>query len=114
MHDPLPDGNFAARLRQGNRNVRGGTCGQMTSPPGQEAHMTPPTTLAPPSVSAPRAEQTTSRIAAVVRRAARGDRAAFGDLVEEFQGLLWAIARGHRLSEADAADVAQTTWLRLL
>jgi RNA polymerase sigma factor (sigma-70 family) len=27
---------------------------------------------------------------------------------------VWAIARAHRLSAADAADVSQTTWLRLL
>jgi RNA polymerase sigma factor (sigma-70 family) len=111
MDDPHPGRNLAARLRQPNRNARGGTCGQMTST-GQEAHMTSTTTLAPPSV--PRVEQTGNPIAGIVGRAARGDRVAFADLVEEFQGLLWAIARGHRLSEADAADVVQTTWLRLL
>jgi RNA polymerase sigma factor (sigma-70 family) len=27
---------------------------------------------------------------------------------------VWAIARRHRLSDADAADVSQTTWLRLV
>ena len=30
-----------------------------------------------------------------------------------FSGLVWAVARAHRLANADAADVFQTTWLRL-
>ncbi len=33
--------------------------------------------------------------------------------MREFAGLVWAIARGHRLSDADAGDVAQATWLKL-
>jgi RNA polymerase sigma factor (sigma-70 family) len=49
-----------------------------------------------------------------MRLAALGDRGAWNVLVEEFQGLLRAIARAHRLADADAADVAQTTWLRLV
>ena len=27
---------------------------------------------------------------------------------------MWAVARAHRLRDADAADVSQATWLRLL
>jgi RNA polymerase sigma factor (sigma-70 family) len=50
----------------------------------------------------------------VVRAAAAGDEAAWNELVERFQGLVWATARSFRLSRADAADVAQTTWLRLV
>jgi RNA polymerase sigma factor (sigma-70 family) len=46
--------------------------------------------------------------------AAAGDRAAWDALVERYEGLLWAIARSHRLDEASASDVVQTTWLRLL
>jgi RNA polymerase sigma factor (sigma-70 family) len=34
--------------------------------------------------------------------------------VDRFSGLVWSIARGHRLGDADAADVAQTVWLRLV
>ena len=49
----------------------------------------------------------------LVRAAARGDEAAYA-IVDRFQGLVWATARAHRLSPADAADVAQTTWLRLV
>ena len=50
----------------------------------------------------------------LVRAAAAGDQAAWSELVERFQGLVWATARSFRLSRADAADVAQTTWLRLV
>jgi RNA polymerase sigma factor (sigma-70 family) len=45
---------------------------------------------------------------------ARGDQAAWNELVERFSSLVWATARAHRLSRDDAADVAQTTWLRLV
>lgn len=52
--------------------------------------------------------------AALVERAATGDRAAWEQLVEAYGRLIWAIARNHRLGAGDAADVSQTTWLRLL
>jgi RNA polymerase sigma factor (sigma-70 family) len=45
--------------------------------------------------------------------AGRGDEDAWRRLVGRFAGLVWAIARGYRLSDADAQDVSQTTWLRL-
>ena len=50
----------------------------------------------------------------LVERAAHGDVAAWNDLVDRFSSLVWATARAHRLSRDDAADVAQTTWLRLV
>jgi RNA polymerase sigma factor (sigma-70 family) len=50
----------------------------------------------------------------LVPAAASGDQAAWNELVDRFQGLVWATARSFRLSLADAADVAQTTWLRLV
>jgi RNA polymerase sigma factor (sigma-70 family) len=50
----------------------------------------------------------------LIRAASDGDEAAWGAIVERFAGLVWAIARAHRLSPAEAADVAQTTWLRLV
>ena len=50
----------------------------------------------------------------LVRAAAEGDQQAWDALVDRFAGLVWAIARAHRLSPADAADVSQTTWLRLV
>ncbi|MDQ8044062.1 MAG: sigma-70 family RNA polymerase sigma factor [Solirubrobacteraceae bacterium] len=49
-----------------------------------------------------------------VAAAAEGDPGAWQSLVDQFSGLVWATARGHRLSDADAADVVQTTWLRLV
>lgn len=50
----------------------------------------------------------------LVEGAAAGDERAWARLVDELGGLVWAVARAHRLSGADAADVAQITWLRLL
>jgi RNA polymerase sigma factor (sigma-70 family) len=52
-------------------------------------------------------------IAGLVRAAAGGDRTAWTAIVQRFSGLVWAITRGYRLGSADAADVYQTTWLRL-
>jgi RNA polymerase sigma factor (sigma-70 family) len=46
--------------------------------------------------------------------AAEGDPQSWAELVRRFTSLLWSIARSHRLNEADAADVVQNTWLRLL
>lgn len=49
-----------------------------------------------------------------VRAAAAGDQRAWDLLVDRFAGLVWAICREHRLSDSDAADTVQLTWLRLL
>jgi len=53
------------------------------------------------------------RVAALVAAAAGGDEAAWSKLVDHFGGLVWSVIRGYRMSAADAADVSQTTWLRL-
>lgn len=53
-------------------------------------------------------------IAALLHAAAEGDQAAWSAIVSRYEALVWATARAHRLSRADAADVAQTTWLRLV
>jgi RNA polymerase sigma factor (sigma-70 family) len=53
-------------------------------------------------------------IARLVRAAARGDDAAWRELVDRYDGLVWSVARGHRLSHADAADAVQCTWLKLV
>jgi len=50
---------------------------------------------------------------AITRRAAAGDQRAWSELIDRYAKLLWAIAHQHRLGAADAADVFQTTWLRL-
>ena len=53
-------------------------------------------------------------VAELVRRAADGDRKAWERLVDQFARLIWSITAEFKLVESDAADVAQTTWLRLL
>lgn len=55
-----------------------------------------------------------SEVAGTVRRAADGDRAAWNALVESFSGMIWSVSTSYRLGPADAAEVVQTTWLRLL
>src|SRR3954462_6884303 len=55
----------------------------------------------------------TAGLVELVHAAGDGDQEAWDALVDEFAGLVWAIVRAHRLSAADAADVSQTTWLRL-
>lgn len=50
----------------------------------------------------------------LLARASRGDADAWNALVDRFSSLLWAVARGHRLGQEDAADVVQNTWLKLL
>ena len=49
-----------------------------------------------------------------MKGAAGGDTRAWNQLVDQYAGMVWAVARSYRLSAADAADVSQTTWLRLV
>jgi len=53
-------------------------------------------------------------VAQLVRCAAAGDRRAWERLVDQYARLIWSITGDFKLAESDAADVAQTTWLRLL
>ncbi len=53
-------------------------------------------------------------VASLVRQAAAGDKPAWERLVDQYSRLIWAMTRDFRLAEIDAADVVQTTWLRLL
>lgn len=55
-----------------------------------------------------------SSLSDLIERASGGDQAAWDELVERFSGLVWSTARAHRLTQAEAADVTQTTWLRLI
>ena len=50
----------------------------------------------------------------LVTRAATGDKHAWDALVERFSPLIWSICRKHRLADADAEDVGQNVWLRLV
>lgn len=53
-------------------------------------------------------------LASLLARASSGDQAAWNVIVERYANLLWSVGRAHRLGTADAADVVQTTWLRLV
>ena len=53
-------------------------------------------------------------IAGWVRRAANGDRLAWNRLVDQYGRLIWSITVRFKLSESDAGDVVQTTWMRLI
>ena len=55
-----------------------------------------------------------AEIAGLVHSAAAGDRRSWERLVDQFARLIWSITADFKLAESDAADVAQTTWLRLL
>lgn len=50
----------------------------------------------------------------MIRAAEAGDEAAWAAIVDRFAGLVWATARAYRLPPSEAADVSQTTWLRLV
>lgn len=49
-----------------------------------------------------------------VRRAATGDLQAWSRLVDQYSRLIWSITASFKLAESDAADVVQTTWMRLI
>jgi RNA polymerase sigma factor (sigma-70 family) len=50
----------------------------------------------------------------LVARARNGDQQAWDALIERYAPLVWSICRRYRLDRADAEDVAQTVWLRLV
>jgi RNA polymerase sigma factor (sigma-70 family) len=53
-------------------------------------------------------------VARLVRQAASGDKHAWERLVDQYSRLIWSITREFKLVESDAADVVQTTWMRLI
>jgi RNA polymerase sigma factor (sigma-70 family) len=57
---------------------------------------------------------TPEEAARLVGAAAGGDSAAWERLVDAYSGLIWTVARNHRLDARDTGDVCQTTWLRLV
>ena len=50
----------------------------------------------------------------LVAAAAKGDQSAWDAIVARYGSRVWAVARAHRLSGADAEDVFQVTFLRLV
>ena len=61
------------------------------------------------NVTLPEAE-----MAELLGRAAAGDQSAWTRIVDRYAPLVWSVARSFRLNAADAADVHQATWLRLV
>jgi RNA polymerase sigma factor (sigma-70 family) len=53
-------------------------------------------------------------VASLVLKAREGDASAWEELVVRFGALIAATGRRYRLSTADAAELQQTTWLRLV
>jgi RNA polymerase sigma factor (sigma-70 family) len=50
----------------------------------------------------------------LMTRARNGDKQAWDALVERYAPLVWSICRRHGLGRAEAGDVSQTVWLRLV
>ena len=50
----------------------------------------------------------------LVTRARNGDQRAWDDLVERYAPLVWSLCRRYQLRTADAEDVNQAVWLRLV
>jgi len=55
-----------------------------------------------------------SLVTDLVTRAKNGDKSAWDALVERYAPLIWSISVRYRLSRADAEDVGQNVWLRLV
>ena len=53
-------------------------------------------------------------VADLVAHARGGDVQAWEALVERYASLIWSICRRYRLGRADAEDVAQSVWMRLV
>lgn len=51
--------------------------------------------------------------AALLEAVVNGDETAWQALVDRHAGVVWAVARSHGFPTAAAADISQTTWLRL-
>ncbi len=50
----------------------------------------------------------------LVEAARKGDQSAWDAIVDKYGSRVWAVARAHRLNPADAEDVVQVTFLRLV
>src|SRR5262245_15119810 len=61
-----------------------------------------------------RPEREQSELERLVGAATAGDESAWNALVDRFAPLVYAIIRGFRIEAAEAEDVSQTIWLRLV
>ncbi len=57
---------------------------------------------------------TPSPVSPLVEAASSGSQDAWDEIVQRFERLVWSTIRGFRLDAATSADIAQTTWLRLV
>ena len=64
--------------------------------------------------AAPAVDTAAMEIVGWVRQAATGDLQAWNRLVSQYSRLIWSITVSFKLAESDAADVVQTTWMRLI
>jgi RNA polymerase sigma factor (sigma-70 family) len=55
-----------------------------------------------------------SPVARLVAQARDGDKTAWDVIVDRYAPLIWSICRRYQLDRADADDVAQSVWLRLV
>jgi RNA polymerase sigma factor (sigma-70 family) len=53
-------------------------------------------------------------VAGLVTRARNGDQQAWDALIERYAPLVWSICRRYQLGRADAEDVGQDVWLKLV
>jgi RNA polymerase sigma factor (sigma-70 family) len=83
-----------------------------TAAPAEGGRPSGPTPLVTKGVDVRQADG--RRVADLVAAAANGDAGGWDALVDRFAGLVWSIARGYHLGSADAADVSQVVWLRLV
>jgi RNA polymerase sigma factor (sigma-70 family) len=62
----------------------------------------------------PPKSSTQPHVRTLVAAVAAGDERGWDALLDRFGSMIWAVARAHRLGDADAADVTQATWTTLL
>jgi len=53
-------------------------------------------------------------VADLIADATRGEQGAWNALVDRYMPLVYSVIRGYRMGDADAQDVSQTLWLRLV
>ncbi len=74
----------------------------------------PPAALRRPTRREGPAVRDDSPVAVLVARARDGDKHAWDAIVDRYAPLIWSICRRYRLDRADADDVGQSVWLRLV
>lgn len=86
--------------------------GGLPAAPG--THPQPPPAALRGSGDAPGPGASEDEICGLLRRATRGDQAAWETIVARYTPLLWSVTRQFRLTHEQAADAVQTTWLLLV